>query len=561
MSAGDKGSAQSTGGASTPPVVSPSTSSLRWLISLRLVVISALFFGVLIIQVYTQLILQLRDFYILILLTYGLSLVYIVLFLRGVASRIQAVVQLLGDIAIVTGFVYATGGLYSPFSFLYLMVIVMAAVLLRGGGLIFAGISAVVYGVLVDLMVFEVLPIPPNIVGARVALPTARVLYQLMIHIVGFVLVAVLVSYLGESLRRAHHRLQEEQERSSRLAALTDHVVRSVGAGIIAADLDGMVLHLNPAGSRILGLDDPDLIAGRPLFEVMPLHGLHWGLLQGRARTRSVVRLEGDHEQTGRRLGLTIGPLEDEHETVVGFIVNFQDLSEVAVENERRRLQERMAAVGEMAARMAHEIKNPLASISGSAQVLASSSGVDAANRRLLEIVVDESRRLSGILDSFLHYARPQGATRQPCDVASLLRDCIDLQRRSAEMKDHHEITLSAPDELRVRGDEHLLRQVFWNLSRNALQALPNGGHVHVTARGEGDKVVVRWRDDGVGMPEDVSKRAFEPFVTTQPGGTGLGLAIVYAAVEEHGGSVEIDSTPGRGTTVTIELPTSGEES
>ena len=543
------------GGVATPPMASPSASSLRWLIGLRLVVISALFFGVLIIQVYTQLILQLRDFYILILLTYGLSLVHIVLYVRGISTKAQAVTQLVGDIVIVTGFVYATGGLYSPFSFLYLMVIVAAAMLLRGGGLVFAGLSAVVYGVLVDLTVFEILPVPPNIVGTRVAPPTGRVLYQLMIHVVGFILVAMLVSYLGESLRRTHRRLLEEQERSSRLAALTDHVVRSVGSGILAADLEGRVLHLNPAGSRILGHQDADVVNGRPLSEVIPLDGHDWQLLQTRVRTRVVARIEGNHGDTGRRLGLTVGPLEDESQAVVGFIVNFQDLSEVEIENERLRLQERMAAVGEMAARMAHEIKNPLASISGSAQVLARDRSADESQRRLLEIVVTESRRLSGILDGFLSYTRPQKAIREPCDVSSLLRDCLELLRRSPETRDHHRLTLSAPDSLLVLGDEHLLRQVFWNLSRNALQALPDGGRLQITARRDDGKAILRWRDTGVGMPEEMRKHAFEPFTTSRTGGSGLGLAIVYSAVEEHAGSVQIDSTAGAGTTVTIELP------
>ncbi len=538
-----------------PAAPHPSQKSLRWLIGLRLVVISTLFLGIVLIQINSQRILPLRNFYGLILFTFGLSLFYLVLYVRQTSPRIQSWVQLLGDIAVVTGFVYFTGGLYSPFSFLYLTVIAVAAMLMRGGGLIFAGLSAVVYGLLVDLMVFEVLPVPENLTGIQVAMPTSRILIQLLTNVVGFLLVAVLVSYLGESLRSAHSQLREETQRTRQFVALTDHVVRSVGAGIVALDLNGRVLHLNPAGARMLGMPDNEAATGANLDEVIPLEDQNWGLLKTRARDRKVVRLEGTIATSGARLGLTIGPLTDESEKVVGFIVTFQDLSEIRVEAERQRLQERMAAVGEMAARMAHEIKNPLASISGSAQVLESAGTLDDKGQRLLRILVDESRRLSGILDGFLEYARPHQAAFGPCDVGGMLRDCVDLLRRSEEHRETHQVVLAAPDKLVLRGEEHLLRQIFWNLSRNALQAMPDGGELTVSAERRDGHIVMRWRDAGIGMTEDVRRQAFEPFVTTRPGGTGLGLAVVYAAVAEHGGTIAIDSAPGRGTVVTVELP------
>jgi two-component system sensor histidine kinase PilS (NtrC family) len=195
------------GEAGASPFAVPSRAALRWLLGIRLVVISTLFLGILIIQVNTQLLLQLEQFYWLILVSYGLSLGYLVLHLKGLPTRLQAVVQLLGDIGVVTGFVYFTGGLYSPFSFLYLTVIMVAAILLRGGGLVFAGLSAIAYGILVDLMVFGILSPPASLSGIAVPVSSSRVLSQIMIHVVGFVLVALLVSYLSESLRTARHRL------------------------------------------------------------------------------------------------------------------------------------------------------------------------------------------------------------------------------------------------------------------------------------------------------------------------------------------------------------------
>jgi two-component system sensor histidine kinase PilS (NtrC family) len=542
--------------ATAPPY--PSERALRWLIGLRLMVISTLFLSILLIQFNSEKILPLRNFYGLILFSFGLSLVYLVLYARRVRPQIQSWIQLLGDIAVVTGFVYFTGGLYSPFSFLYLTVIAVAAMLMRGGGLIFAGLSAVAYGLLVDLMVFKILPVPESLAGIQIAVPTSRVVVQLLTNVIGFGLVAVLVSYLGESLRSAHTRLREEAERTKQFVALTDHVVRSVGAGIIATDLEGRILHLNPAGARMLGIADGEIAKGMSLDEAMPLSDQNWGLLMTRAIDRKVMRLEGTAAATGTRFGLTVGPLADEAGGVLGFIITFQDLSEIKVEAERQRLQERMAAVGELAARMAHEIKNPLASISGSAQVLASTAPFDDKGQRLLHILVDESRRLSGILDGFLAYTRPRKSEKAdlaPCDLSAMLRDCMDLLGRSEEHHDNHRIRLQVPDGLVLDGEEQLLRQIFWNLSRNALQAMPDGGELEISGERRDGRMVLRWRDTGVGMTEAVRRQAFEPFVTTHPGGTGLGLAVVYAAVMDHGGSVSIDSAPGRGTVVTVELP------
>jgi two-component system sensor histidine kinase PilS (NtrC family) len=525
---------------------------LRWLIGLRLVVISTLFLGILIIQVSTQQLLRLEEFYWLILVAYGLSLGYLVLYLKGLPTRLQAVVQLLGDIGVVTGCVYFTGGLYSPFSFLYLTVIMVAATMLRGGGLVFAGLSAIAYGVLVDLMVFGVVPVPASLAGVVVPLSSSRVLYQIMIHVVGFVLVALLVSYLSESLRTARFRLQEETERpavrrpdrSGRALGPRRHPrrrPRRQGAprqpgrrtdphdrrrhgsrgqtprGGDAAGRPPLAIAADPRPDRLLGrLEDRLGDSGiRPR-----------AVGQGRSRMRS---------------------------NLVGFIVNFQDLTELEIETERWRMRDRMAAVGEMAY-MAHEIKtrSPRSRFSTDADLI---RGLDTTGHRLLNILVDESRRLSKILDEFLDYTRPHQATHKPCNIAAMLRDCMDLLRRSAEITDRHELLVEAPDEIIVHGEEHLLRQLFWNLSRNAIQAMPDGGRLTVSAERRKSTAILVWSDSGVGMSEDVRQRAFEPFMTTNPQGTGLGLAVVYTAVEDHGGSIDIDSAPGRGTTITVELP------
>ncbi len=304
-----------SGGAHTPPASSPSPKTLRWLIGLRLIVVSTLFLGVLLIQVNTQLILPLRSFYGLILFAYGLSLLYLILHVRALSPTLQTSIQLVGDLVIVTGFVYATGGVFSPFSFLYLTVIVVAAAMLPAGGVIFAGLSAVAYGLQAVLMYYRLLPLPTTLEGIPVSPSASRVLQQILIHVVGFVLVALLVSYLTTSLRRAHSMLEEETERAKQFVALTQHVVRSVGAGILAADLEGKALYINPAGASILGIPDVDDQIGKPLEAVMPLVEHNWGLIASRARSHSVARIEGTLEHSDVRLGLSVDPLKDETAT------------------------------------------------------------------------------------------------------------------------------------------------------------------------------------------------------------------------------------------------------
>ena len=187
--------------------------------------------------------------------------------------------------------------------------------------------------------------------------------------------------------------------------------------------------------------------------------------------------------------------------------------------------------------------------------MLSTQGSPDPTVQRLLGIVVEESRRLSHILDGFLAYTRPTQATRTVCDLVPLLRDLVEILRQSDQRKPEHEIRLQLPPTLPVFANEHQIQQLAWNLSLNALDAMPAGGELLISAEITGGQVILQWRDTGTGMDDTVRQHAFEPFVTTKPGGTGLGLAIAYTVVDDHDGSIEIESEPGQGTTVTVRLP------
>jgi two-component system sensor histidine kinase PilS (NtrC family) len=238
-----------------------------------------------------------------------------------------------------------------------------------------------------------------------------------------------------------------------------------------------------------------------------------------------------------------------------GFLVLFQDLTDVKKLEEEARSREKLAAVGQLAAGIAHEIRNPLASISGSAQMLGNDMRTGSSERRLVEIIVAESRRLSKILEEFLHYARPKPRKNLVFDVGATLSEAMDLFSHSDEVSDHHLLNLQVESATSVFGDPDQVRQIFWNVARNAIAAMPEGGILDVTGRVEDAWYAIRFHDTGRGMTADRRDVLFQPFATAFDGGTGLGMAIVRRLVDEHGGRIAVDSRPGFGTAIDIYLP------
>ena len=227
-----------------------------------------------------------------------------------------------------------------------------------------------------------------------------------------------------------------------------------------------------------------------------------------------------------------------------------------ALEDTARR-QDRLAAVGRMAAGIAHEIRNPLASISGSVQVLRAEANGDPAQIELMDIVLRESERLNRIITDYLIYARPRAAAQCETDVRPLLRETLALTRYSPEFTEEHKLEEHLPAEpLRIMGEPDRLKQVFSNLVRNALQAMPGSGQLRVeAARLASGRVRLSFTDTGCGMDARQVERLFEPFQSTKPTGTGLGLPIVYQIVRDHNGTINVHSREGAGTTIAIELP------
>ncbi|HNX50002.1 MAG TPA: ATP-binding protein [Thermoanaerobaculaceae bacterium] len=529
-------------------------SAVKWLVGLRVLAISGLLVGALLVQISSEEILPIAPLIRVAGLAYLLSLIWIVLLLMRTPPGLHGALQLAGDLAIFTALIYMTGGPGSPFSFLFLIPVALGAHLfgLRGA-LTVAGAAFVAYAGLVEVLSFHFISTPPYL-PTVVPLGRTGIGVQLVVTGIGFAIVAILTSYLAHSVRKAENQLLGERTASARLLALSDDVLRSVDSGVLAVDIEGRVVLGNPAAQRILGRRDP--VEEHRVEELLALDGIDWPSVLSRVSEVGPVKIEGTQVERGLPVGCTVTPLRTADGRLLGFVIHFRDLTEAREVARRESLRERMVAVGQMAAGIAHEIRNPLASISGSAQVLGKVPGLGNNEHRLSRIIVEESRRLSGIIESFLLYARPPEPQPGPCQIGDILADTLALFSNSPEVTPRHHIEVevaSHPDP--VGADERQLRQAFFNLARNAIQAMPQGGTMRVAAAPQGDDYVIRWSDQGVGMTAAQINEIFQPFKAFRQGGTGLGLAVVYSIVSDHRGEIQVDSNPGVGSIFTIRLP------
>jgi two-component system, NtrC family, sensor histidine kinase PilS len=532
---------------------------LRWLMILRLVTVTTLLISAFAIELTLKPGQSLRPLFVLAAVIYGMVLIYAVLdrWLKGTPGFIY--LQLVGDALVVTAFVRITGGLDSPMSFLYLLPIAVASLLLvRRGGLILAGGCFVLYAALVlhgaGWIGTGRFPAPTE--------PTAswRVSYFLIVHAVAFVSVALLASHLSERVRVQTRELDLRQGAVARLQALNENIIESIHSGLITTDLAGRVNFMNPGGAEITGRAQTE-VEGTTIEQ---LFGLEAGFLDSvRAQLAARRRFRFERYYVAPRgerifLGIAVSNLQDRSDQPLGYIFTFQDLTDVYAVEQQLRLKERMEALGQMAAGMAHELRNPLAAISGSVQYLKGDLKPGGETLELMDIILRESQRLDQTIRDFLTFARPGKFSTQRCDLVRLLEDHLKLLRKSREFTGAHRVeTQFGADAVWCDVDANRMKQVFWNLSTNALKAMPRGGALTlaVSADETRNEVSISFADEGIGMDERSRDGYFQPFRSAFEEGTGLGAAIVYRLVEEHGGHIDLESQPGRGTTIRIVVP------
>jgi two-component system sensor histidine kinase PilS (NtrC family) len=527
---------------------------LKRLVLFRVVMITTLLAVAVSVEMVSETLLRVNSLYLLIIATYLLTLLHILL-LRWLGPRPALVhAQVAGDLLIITGLVYLTGGTSSRAGFMLLYPIsVLAGAALQGRGLLLAGVATFCYAALVGAV--RAALIPPQGLSDVPFLPEKHLFFSVFVLGTACATVALIGSYLSQSLKSADAKLEEVAEQVADLRELNEVIVGSIQSGLLTTDAEARVLYVNPYGESILGKKGAE-VRGKSVRQVFGSPALDPQSL--RARTplaRGLVRLDLSYERPDGEL-LTLGVSASPLATAGGGqLLVFQDLTEIRRLEQEVRLKEELAAVGEMAAYLAHEIRNPLGSISGSAQVLLSEPSGSPEHERLLEIIRRESKRLSQTLEQFLFQVRPSRHALEPVDLGPVLSEAAMLLRNGSEVGPNHVVEFRADEGPHLcLADRDQILQVFWNLARNGLEAMPDGGLLAIALARHEREIVLSVRDEGRGMDRKEQRRLFEPF-RSSPGGTGLGLSIVYRIVKDHSGDIRLRSVPHQGTEVEVWLP------
>jgi two-component system, NtrC family, sensor histidine kinase PilS len=542
---------------------------LQWLLVSRLLIAGALLLTVGLIEKEPSS----RSFFPVLISVGGITLLlsagYFIVLRTHLPHRVQAYAQLTIDILIVTWLVARTGDVESPFLALYLVILFAACALFASRGVLLLGALCEMFYIIISVATMSTLigrgPGWPDYPGAQMAL--TKFLFSL--NLMAIFAVAVLSSQLAERLRRNESEIQTARtELASATRDLADYrlfndrIIESIRSGLVTTDLAGHITTFNRAAEEITRYKAQD-VRGTHIFSIFGdiEQQIEVGLESIRARTRPPRFELGCRTADGREihLGFSVAPLVDEADDARGYVLTFQDLTDVMELEREVRRQERLAALGKMAAGLAHEIRNPLASMRGSVQVLASELDLGSDQAQLMEIVLRESDRLNRIVSDFLTYARPPKMEKGIVDLGNLLAETAALLRNSPELKPDHYIVEDYPAApVHYSGDANQIRQICWNLARNAIQAMPMGGELKVALTVEDNgEVSVTFMDSGQGMTREQKERLFEPF-SSSSGGTGLGMAIVYQLVSDHNGRIQVDSEAGKGTSISIKLPAHG---
>ena len=536
---------------------------LLWLIGGRAAVVTLLLGSAILIQIQAPGSLPIDPFFFLIGLTYALTVVYVLLLRHAEQHRWLVDVQLVCDAIIVSALVYLTGGVSSYFTSLYTLPIIAASTIQsQRTGMLVGVLSSVIYAGLAAAQYFGT-PALPVVVGAD-SRPQERVaLFIVGLNIFGFLAVAALSGWLAERLRRTGAALEQTSNQLEDLQAFSEHVISSLTGGLATTDIEGRILSFNKAAEGIIGVKSAQAV-DRHASEILQLPQEFAGVFGAQEGRPRLPRVEYVFTHSGGReieLGISTAILRTPRGEV-GFVFTFQDVTAARRHEREARIQQRLAAVGEMAAGIAHEIRNPLASMSGSLQILRQELPLSEEQSQLMDIVLRESDRLNETIRSFLAYARPQRNALTRIDVRQVVTDAATLLQNSAERLETHAIRCDVPaDAVWCFADEAQIRQIVWNLATNGLRAMTDGGTLTLSARyappepDSPDMVTLAVTDEGIGIDADELDGILQPFRGGFARGTGLGLSIVHRIVSDYGGQLQMTSARGKGTTVTVKLP------
>ncbi len=527
------------------------TEWLPWLGRVRFLVITFLLAVVVAIRQLIPVPLPVGTLFLLAAFWYAAAIVCLILNCAFLGKRWLAPLEIGLDLAVITAVVYASGSWDSYFISLYLLAILMSSILFsRRGAFIAAGASFVLLGCTVELAYYGWIPRMTN------SAPDAHTLESwLGSNAFAFFAVAYLGTLLAQAMRSKGMELEEKSEELKDLQAFNREIIESMRGGLLTADLDGRILLVNRSGAEILG-QDPAKVRGENIARFLP--GF-WPVEMDTQGNPAALRKEVEFKTaagTTRYLGLSISPLRTGQNETTGYVFNFQDLTELRRLEREVLTKERMAALGRLAAAIAHEIRQPLAAMTGALKELARLAPLEDDDKKLVQIVTRESQRLNQIISDFLDYSREKTYAFTDVDMGALIAETLLLIEHQAAPAGRYRIERKfSARGVRARADRDAMKQVLWNLCNNALRAMPEGGVLTASLDADDQCVRVSIRDTGVGFDPAASPRIFEPFQSGFAGGTGLGLAIVYRILLAHRGNIRVKSAKGQGAEFVVELP------
>lgn len=458
-------------------------------------------------------------------------------------------VQLCWDLLFVTLVIYLTGGVSSLYSFFFILVIIAASVFCpRPQLLMVASAASILYGSLLDLQYYGYLPLFGGKTLAR-TLQHYDVFYAVFLNVGAFFLTALLSGTLADRLRRSEAAREKREIDYGELERLNQSILTNINSGLMVINAAGRIRSFNNAACKITGYRLEE-VYNRPIGVIFPefatidpedLEGIERGEMHYRRNAAETLTL-----------GYSASRVVDRNNQSLGQLIAFQDLTEFKALEEQLKRADRLAAVGRLASGLAHEIRNPLASISGSVQLLMEDAKVTTEDRQLMRIIVKEADRLSLLLSDFLNFAKPAPLQAEWVDMANLFDELIALLSASGQFPGVV-IEKAYRGPIRMKVDPQKMRQILWDLLINAGEAARPAGRMRVEVDGGQGEIVIE--DSGCGIADRDRDRLFEPFYTTKDKGTGLGLANVYANVEAHKGRIYVAPGSLGGARFIIELP------
>ncbi len=459
--------------------------------------------------------------------------------------------QVIWDLLFVTVLILFTGGILSPYSFLYLLSIMIAGMLLgRRQALYTASLCGILYGTILDFQYFGYLSFIGLSQEDAHQFGAFQLFYTISFNLIAFGLTAFITGLLAERARLSEEALKRSSIDYFELAQLNSAIVAHSDSGLLTTTIAGRIRVFNPYAEAIVGLSQSDAY-DKHIETVFPqLCEPVFPNCDSISREFEYITSDG----AVMTLGYRIDPFNDSKGALAGYIINFRDITRLRRMEAALKKADRLAALGELSARMAHEIRNPLAALCGSVQLLSSATDIQEHDARLLAIVTREAERLDALISEFLVYARPAPPQLEMVPLHRFVEEeflFLANDPRFASITLHN-LVLPSVD---VIVDPNQLHQVIINLLQNAADALPDGGDIMVECNVTTSSACISITDNGAGITEDALQHLFEPFWTTKPAGTGLGLAISYRIIEAHGGDLTVEAAPSGGCRFVISLP------